>query len=207
MLPTIPDASYHGVEPNFPSGAHSMHAGSHILPENITQHAMTNSETYDVVCAFQVLEHIGDPQSFLTAALACLKPDGLLIIGVPNAESYITRIPNFVLNAPPHHMTWWNKAALCHLADYFKLSILELAHAPVESWETRLYWMQRISGMFSLRPFSHFTESPSRRLLNMAAYIVAGSIPNNFKPPSQAQGATVVLIAKKDTRQYTLSHK
>ncbi len=200
----IPDACYHGLEPHVPPGFHARHAGPHILSENMTRHAMTNSQTYDVVCAFQVLEHMGDPQSFLIAALACLKPDGLLIIAVPNAESYITRIPNFVLNAPPHHMTWWNPNALCHLADYFKLSILDLAYAPVEAWETRLYWMHRISSMFSLHANSYFTASPSRRLFNMAAYLVAGSIPNSCKPSIQAQGASVILIAKK-TKDHTPS--
>ena len=194
---TIPDASYTGLEPNFVSEAHSKDMGTRILSEEVIWHAMTYSQTYDVVCAFQVLEHIGDPETFLTAALACLKPDGLLILGVPSAESYITRIPNFVLNAPPHHITWWNNEALCHLADQFQLSILELAYAPVEPWETRLYWMQRISGLFSLQASSHFTESTSRRLLNMAAYMVAGYIHTRAKPPLEAQGASVVMIARK----------
>jgi SAM-dependent methyltransferase len=193
----IPDASYTGLEPNIVAGPKSNNMGTRILSEKVTGHAMSYSQTYDVVCAFQVLEHIGDPRTFLTAALACLKPDGLLILAVPSAESYITRIPNFVLNAPPHHITWWTDEALCYLADQFQLSILDLAHAPVESWETRLYWMQRISGMFSLQASSHFTESTSTRLLNMAAYVFAGYIHTRAKPPAEAQGASVVMIARK----------
>ena len=193
----LPEASYHGLEPYFLPGFHAMHAEPHIFSENVTRHATTNSQSYDVVCAFQVLEHMRDPQSFISAALACLKSEGLLIIGVPNAESYITRIPNFVLNAPPHHITWWSPKSLCYLADYFNLSILELAHAPVETWETRLYWMERILGLFTLPTNSYFTTSTSRRIFNMAAYMVAGAISNYFKPPLQAQGASVVMIAKK----------
>ena len=193
----IPDASYHGLEPTHSPGAKPMHTGSHILSEQVTRHALTQSQTYDVVCAFQVLEHIGDPQSFLTAALACLKPHGLLIIGVPSAESYITRIPNFVLNAPPHHVTWWTNEALSNLADQFQLSILELTHATVESWETRLYWMQRLTQLFSPFTDSHFSESNHIRGANIAAYSGAGVLQHLAKLPSTAQGATVVMVARK----------
>ncbi len=193
----IANGTYTGLEPNFVSEDKAGDPGIRILSETINNHSKVYAHAYDVVCAFQVLEHIGNPRTFLTAALACLKPDGLLILGVPNAESYITRIPNFVLNAPPHHITWWNNEALCHLADQFQLSILELAYAPVEPWETRLYWMQRISGLFSLQASSHFTESTSRRLLNMAAYVFAGYIHTRAKPPLEAQGASVVMIARK----------
>lgn len=195
----IPDASYHGLEPHCVSGGHSIPMETKILSEKVSWHAITYSQTYDVVCAFQVLEHIGDPRTFLAAALACLKPDGLLILGVPSAESYITRIPNFVLNAPPHHITWWTNEALCHLADQFQLSILDLAHAPVESWETRLYWMQRITSMFSLHTSSHFTPSRNPRLINLAAYMVAGYLQRHVKPPVDAQGSSMVMIAKKVT--------
>jgi SAM-dependent methyltransferase len=203
----IPDASYLGLEPHRMSGTNSMPMGSPVLSENVTWHAMTHSQTYDVVCALQVLEHIGDPRTFLTAALTCLKPEGLLIIGVPSADSYITKIPNFVLNAPPHHLTWWTDEALCHLADQFQLSILEMTHALVESWETRLYWMQRITSLFSLHTSSHFTSSPSRRLLNLVAYLVAGYLQRHVKPPVNARGSSMVMIAKKGPSSYTLSHR
>ena len=142
----IPLVSYTGLEPNNILTNSVRPDGVQILSETIADHAMTYAHTYDVVCAFQVLEHVANPREFLAAALACLKPEGILVLGVPSAESYVTRIANFVLNAPPHHVTWWTDHALRHLADQFQLSILDLAHAPVEPWETRLYWMQRISG-------------------------------------------------------------
>jgi SAM-dependent methyltransferase len=196
----IPDASYHGLDPHVASEVRSTHRGTHIRSEKVTSHAKTGSQTYDVVCAFQVLEHIGDPRTFLRAALECLKPCGLLILGVPSAESYITRIPNFVLNAPPHHITWWTDGALRHLAEQFHLAILEIAHAPVEPWETRLYWMQKLVGLLSPDTCSHFTESKSLRGVNIAAYIGAALLQHLPKPPSTANGATVVMIARKQGR-------
>lgn len=189
--------SYTGLDPNYISTKDIEHTGLHIHSETIDEHAKTNGHRYDVVCTFQVLEHVSNPREFLAAALACLKPGGLLILGVPSAESYVTRIANFVLNAPPHHVTWWTDQSLHHLADQFHLSILDLAHAPVETWETRLYWMQRMLEPFLPKNPSHFTESGSRRLSNIAAYIGAGFIMPLTSPPVSAQGSSVVMIAQK----------
>ena len=194
----IPLVSYTGLEPNNVATRSVGLAGTRILSETVDDHAITYAQVYDVVCAFQVLEHVANPRDFVAAALACLKPDGLLILGVPSTESYVTRIANFVLNAPPHHVTWWTDRALRHMAHQFQLSVLDLAHAPVEAWEARLYWMQRISGALMPRATSYFTESTSRRLFNIAAYVIAGTIMSMIKPPASAQGASVVMVARKD---------
>ena len=195
---TIPFVSYTGLEPHDVSIQRGRLADINILPETITDHAKTYAQAYDVVCAFQVLEHVADPGEFLTDALTCLKPNGILILGVPSAESYITRLPNFMLNAPPHHVTWWTDQALRNLANQFELTILDLAHASVEPWETRLYWMERVSRGLVPRSTAYFTESRSRQLLNIMAYVVSGFMPSTVKPPASARGSTVVLTARKE---------
>jgi 2-polyprenyl-3-methyl-5-hydroxy-6-metoxy-1,4-benzoquinol methylase len=47
---------------------------------------------FDVVVVNQVLEHLYDPLNFLIECKRILKDDGLLIIGVPNFNSYDSRI-------------------------------------------------------------------------------------------------------------------
>lgn len=42
---------------------------------------------YDIVFATYVLEHVADPQQFLAKVRALLKPDGLLLLVVPNARA------------------------------------------------------------------------------------------------------------------------
>ena len=71
---------------------------------------------FDVVCAFQVLEHVADPLAFIAEAKARLNPGGLLFIGVPNRESYVGRLRDFPLDMPPHHVMRWSRRALAALA-------------------------------------------------------------------------------------------
>ncbi len=196
----FPQMSYTGLDPNYRPEKNNVRTSHQILTETIEEHAVTNPYGYDTVCAFQVLEHVANPREFLTAALACLRPGGLLILGVPSAESYVTQITNFVLNAPPHHVTWWTDQSLHSLAKHFQLSVLDLTHAPVESWETRLYWMQRLVKIILPRKESHFTTLLSRRLSNIAAYLGAGFISPIASLPTSAQGSTVVMVARKDER-------
>ena len=197
FVKTIPVTSYTGLDPNYLPNHDKIHMNTRILRKSLAEHAMTNIQTYDVVCGFQVLEHVANPQAFIKAALKCLKPGGLLILGVPSAESYVTQIANFILNAPPHHVTWWTDQSLRNLAQHFQLSVLNLVHAPVESWETRLYWMQRMAEMFCPKQTTHFTESPYRRLSNIAAYVGAGLIMPFATPPASAQGSSVIMVAQK----------
>ena len=44
----------------------------------------SHCEYFDAVCLFQVLEHVADPMGLIRQALACVKPGGFLIVGVPN---------------------------------------------------------------------------------------------------------------------------
>ena len=82
-----------------------------IINENIQAFQKNNYETFDVVCSFQVLEHISEVRLFLDAKVNCLKKGGRLIISVPNNESLLLR-GDPVLNKPPHHVGRWCSASL-----------------------------------------------------------------------------------------------
>lgn len=48
-------------------------------------------DSYDVVLMMDVLEHVRNPNSLLTAARTLLKPDGILIVNVPNVANWRLR--------------------------------------------------------------------------------------------------------------------
>jgi SAM-dependent methyltransferase len=136
----LPHAIYLGLDPNFfpPAGEPD------VRNETIAEHAASHPQEYDVVCAFHAIEHVADPLGFARDLVLCIRPGGRLCIVVPSRASPITAIPNFVLNAPPHHLSWWNESALQALAD--RLDLIAEAIEPVPfSFDSIIYWMGRFA--------------------------------------------------------------
>lgn len=126
FLREIEPASYTGLE--FSSSAIQSAAadGIRLLAEPIERHARENPGKYDVVCAFQVLEHVARPRSFLDAAVAAMKPGGRLIVSVPGEDSFARHAVWDALNMPPHHITRWTDSCLRRIADLHALRLVAL---------------------------------------------------------------------------------
>lgn len=120
--------NYTGLEINNKAAKIAQNKGINVINETVQKHAVSNSEYYNVICTFHVLEHIpvDELNSFLNASIACLKKDGTLIISVPNNDSYLDYLSNAVLNIPPHHQTRWKIKTFHHLAEKFNLSIIDV---------------------------------------------------------------------------------
>ena len=106
--------------------------GVNIIRESVQDHAVYLPQKYDVVCAFQVLEHIGDVHSFIKSSIACLKPGGILVFSVPSYDSFSKYVSNFFLDMPPHHVTRWTDTSLKNLTKYFPIENLEIWHEPLK---------------------------------------------------------------------------
>lgn len=83
------------------------------------------TESFDWICAFQVLEHIPDVRNFIENMTKGLKRGGYLLLSVPNPGSNYFREVFDILDYPPHHLTRWTKKALFAIADIFQLEIVE----------------------------------------------------------------------------------
>ncbi|MFL6672198.1 MAG: class I SAM-dependent methyltransferase [Massilia sp.] len=85
--------------------------GIELIKEDLSKHL----PIYDVVTCFNVLEHVSDPQSFLTAAIDRMKPGGILVLTTPNpgcVHSKIKGIKDWDMVDPPHHINLFSKKAL-----------------------------------------------------------------------------------------------
>lgn len=137
----IPEADYTGLDPHFadedPLGL--------VRREWLADHLSTASGSYDVVCSFQVMEHLAAPLAFFRDLVSAAKPGGLIIVGVPHVPSALTRIPNFLLNAPPHHLTWWTKDALQKIARQCGTEPLRVDQVPWGPHDALVYWLERCS--------------------------------------------------------------
>lgn len=111
--------------------------GLNILNETIQGHSEKN--TYNVICTFQVLEHIFDIYSFLNSCIISLKENGKLIIAVPNNNAFI-KYSNDILNMPPHHMGLWNNKALSTIPQLFpELKLIKLIEEPLQEYHINYY--------------------------------------------------------------------
>ena len=137
----LPHATYVGLDPHFVPAS----AGPDVRNETIAEHAVCYAGQYDAVCAFHVIEHVADPLQFGRDLTQCTRSGGRLFIAVPAWGSAITDIPNFVFNAPPHHLSWWNEAALHALADQLDLVVEAIETTPFSSHDSIIYWMGRFA--------------------------------------------------------------
>jgi 2-polyprenyl-3-methyl-5-hydroxy-6-metoxy-1,4-benzoquinol methylase len=123
-----------GLELNKHAVAEAENKNVNVVAETIQDHAKEHKNIYDVVCSFQVLEHISDVSEFLASCLSVLKPGGLLIISVPNNDSFMFREIDPLLNFPPHHMGRWTIQSLLYLQKKFDLWVEGIHLEPLQSY-------------------------------------------------------------------------
>ena len=119
---------YVGLEYTEASASAARSNGLTVSHESISEYALRAAASHDVVCFFQVLEHVPNVSTFLTDSLRCLRPGGLLILSVPSADSFLAYSLNNILNMPPHHVTRWSTRALGSLGKRFNLQVVDQQH-------------------------------------------------------------------------------
>jgi 2-polyprenyl-3-methyl-5-hydroxy-6-metoxy-1,4-benzoquinol methylase len=120
-----------GLELNPNAVARAQTKGLQVYNHLIDTHLQTHANHYDLICSFQVVEHIAELKDFFTDSIACLKQGGLYAISVPNNECYLfSNDPDNTLNLPPHHMNLWDEQSLRNIAPMFGLSVLAVHKDP-----------------------------------------------------------------------------
>lgn len=126
--------------------------------ENIqlNDYSLIYPDSVDAVCSFQVLEHLSEPKKFIESSLRILKRGGVLILSVPNANSYIKYQYN-LLNMPPHHMTRWKAETFKYIEQIFPLKLISLKNEPLQPYHVDqfvdVYFHQASKKLKLLQPF------------------------------------------------------
>ena len=102
--------------------------GLKVHNESIEVYSRKNKNLFDVVCFYQVLEHVEHPRDFLRCAIECVKPGGLLVVSVPSDDSFLALSVNNILNMPPHHITRWSDQALRNLTKLLNVELVCIHH-------------------------------------------------------------------------------
>jgi 2-polyprenyl-3-methyl-5-hydroxy-6-metoxy-1,4-benzoquinol methylase len=127
-----------GLELNEDAVVMGKKKGIRILNETIQEHALANKENYDIVCSFQVMEHIVAIHEVLQASIATLKKGGTLIISVPNNDSFLGLSVNY-LNMPPHHMGLWSEKVFQSIAKIFNLKLVKVHFEPLQEYHKEYF--------------------------------------------------------------------
>jgi len=188
----VPRARYTGLDPHFAEDS----AAGGVQNETLTQHLVEHAGTYDAVCAFQVLEHVKTPAILFAQMVQAAKPGGLIFVGVPHVPSAMTRIPNFLLNAPPHHLTWWTRSALTELANGANAVVDGIEHVPWGGHDSLIYWIERCSPVKCTR--AHFRGAWFWHAA--AAFgLLGGCLAHRLlgTPATEDEGAGLLLTARR----------
>lgn len=128
-----------GLETSALGRAAALAKGVDVRNETIEEHAASNAARYEAVTAFQVVEHVNDPRSFISACCAALKEGGLLILSTPNNDSFLKDCPLLPLNSPPHHVTRWSRRVFESLPSLFPIALMRVEKEPLQAANTGWY--------------------------------------------------------------------
>ncbi len=82
----------------------------------------------DVVCAFEVIEHLFDPRGFVDAMHPIVRPGGLLILSCPNGEGFdIATLGPAALAVDAEHVNLFNPRSLSGLLERGGFSVVDVA--------------------------------------------------------------------------------
>ena len=96
-------------------------------------------ESFDLVTAWQVLEHLDRPRPSLARMRRLLRPDGKLIITVPNQAGWGAKRfgADWIGNDLPRHLTHFSRQTLARMLEAEGFEILFLGAIPQSGWVRR----------------------------------------------------------------------
>jgi 2-polyprenyl-3-methyl-5-hydroxy-6-metoxy-1,4-benzoquinol methylase len=124
--------SVEGVELNTQAAASKVtRAKIHTRP--LAELLATHRASLDVVCSFQVIEHVVEPQRFIADCAALLKPGGVLMLSAPNHASDENKSLSDPFNLPPHHMGHFSSDTFARIAPRCGFSFERCWTQPIRS--------------------------------------------------------------------------
>ena len=124
---------------------------------------------FDRIFMFFLLEHIGDPMSFLTSVKRVLRKNGKLFIVVPNVEDALMSlydIPNFKpFYFTPAHQFYYSRSTLTRVLNKAGLHNVEIQPRQRYDLSNHMHWMMhgKPGGQVNIIPSSPISCSKSMR--------------------------------------------
>lgn len=124
-----------GIDTNPDAVLFGREGGGTIYNRSVDEFADEHSNEFDVVTAFQVVEHLGAVMPFVAAAYRCVTPGGILVLSVPN-RARRKDLSFGSLDYPPHHLSRWAEQQLGMVADQLGARTVSIAKEPLNKSQT-----------------------------------------------------------------------
>ncbi len=97
-------------------------------------------ESFDSITMWHVLEHVPDPEAQLNELRRLLKPDGAIIIAVPNHNSYDAKIygENWAAYDVPRHLWHFSRNSIDRLSAKANLKLIQTLPMPFDAYYVSL---------------------------------------------------------------------
>jgi SAM-dependent methyltransferase len=153
------------------------------------------------VTMFHVLEHLYDPARYLDAARELLRPEGRLIVQVPNAACWQFLLLGDRWNGidVPRHLIDFRLSDLDSLLDHCGFEVLRHKHFSLRDNPTGLASSIAPSLDPMARRLRQVAETPRQQLLKDLLYFVlaAASLPFTMLEATCRAGSTIMVEARK----------
>lgn len=118
-------------------------------------------ESFDVVCAFDVIEHVLDPSDFLRAIGRVLKPGGMLVLTTPRFDSLFARFTGRKWHAIfPAHLHYFAGLSLTRLLKEAGFSV-EVRRTHTRYLSAEYFWRRLMAylGIVEMKPVNSVSVS------------------------------------------------
>lgn len=102
----------------------------HLMKIDEFEQQLRKDDLFDVVCSFQVYEHIDNIGEVIQSSLNALKVGGSLIISVPNSDCIFNDPILNPFNMPPHHQGLWYPSTFEKLQSIFNIQLTGVHFEP-----------------------------------------------------------------------------
>lgn len=128
-----------GFEPDKNARKQAENRISHPIQEDLFSKNLTKN-TFDVITLWHVLEHVHTLDETLIHLKSLLKKEGLLVIAVPNLESYDAQVfqEYWAAYDVPRHLYHFSQETLKTLMQKYQLEVKEIHPMPFDSYYASL---------------------------------------------------------------------
>ncbi|MFM9939184.1 MAG: class I SAM-dependent methyltransferase [Hyphomicrobiaceae bacterium] len=155
-----------GVDVAHKAVAEARKAGLDVRLGTLEQLALP-PHSFDVICAYDLIEHVADPAGFLKEAASILAPGGIIVIETPNYDGLIYRLGRGLAQLPlglavtragqkrlwpPFHVQYFNAASLSGILAANGFTATNVQGRELASAELAVGWPVKpiVLGIFAL---------------------------------------------------------